>query len=79
MRKKLTKFGNSLALIIDKPILALLGISEGTEFEIRTDGTSLTLEPVAVAGKVSEDEKLQKAYEKIIKKYGPALKKLAKE
>ena len=77
MRKKLTKFGNSLALIIDKPMLALIGATEDTEFEIRTDGSSLILDPVVGPGKVSDDEKFQKAYEEIIKKYGSALKKLA--
>ncbi len=79
MRKKLTKFGNNLALIIDKQMLALIGATEDTEFEIRTDGSKLTLEPVVVPGKVSDDEKFQKAYDEIIKKYGSALKKLAKD
>ncbi len=34
MRKKLVRHGNSLALIIDKPILELLGIGEEDEVEI---------------------------------------------
>ncbi len=59
--------------------MALLGVTEDTEFEISTDGIKLTLEPVVAPGKVSDDEKLQKAYEKIIKKHAPALKKLAED
>jgi antitoxin MazE len=46
MEKKLTKIGNSLALIIEKPILDLLGIGPDTNFRIRTDGKSLFLEPL---------------------------------
>ena len=38
MIKKLSKHGNSLALVIDKPILELLGIDEDTELEVRTNG-----------------------------------------
>jgi len=43
--KKLTRHGNSLALVIDKPILELLGISRETLLEIRTDGRSLIIAP----------------------------------
>lgn len=41
MRKKLVKHGNSLALVIDKPILELLNIDADTELEITTDGRGL--------------------------------------
>ncbi|HEX9093752.1 MAG TPA: AbrB/MazE/SpoVT family DNA-binding domain-containing protein [Coriobacteriia bacterium] len=46
MIKKLVRHGNSRALVIDKPILDLLNISDDTEIEIVTDGTSLTMRPV---------------------------------
>ncbi len=46
MIKKLTAIGNSLGLIIEKPILELLGIDRDTELELRTDGKLLILEPV---------------------------------
>lgn len=45
MVKKLTKHGNSLALVIDKPILELLKIGAGTPLEISTDGRSLIISP----------------------------------
>ena len=38
MIKKLSKHGNSLALVIDRSILDLLGIDEKTSLEISTDG-----------------------------------------
>ena len=42
MIKNLVKHGNSYALVIDKPILELLGITPDTPLEISTtDGKSL--------------------------------------
>lgn len=46
MQKKLVKHGNSLALVIEKPILDLLGADADTLFEITTDGQALVLCPV---------------------------------
>jgi antitoxin component of MazEF toxin-antitoxin module len=43
--KKLTRHGNSLALVIDKPILELLKITRDTPLEITTDGQTLTISP----------------------------------
>lgn len=45
MIKTLTPIGNSLGLIIDKPILKLLNIERDTELEISTDGESLVIRP----------------------------------
>ena len=47
MVKTLTKHGNSLALVIDKPILELLKIDADTPLEITTDGTSLVVSPAS--------------------------------
>jgi antitoxin MazE len=74
MLKKLTKHGNSLALVIDKGVLELLNIDDQTPLEISTDGTLLLISPV-------RDEKrrnlFQKAAEKVNTRYGRALKRLA--
>jgi antitoxin MazE len=43
--KYLTKHGNSLALLIDKPILELLDISPESPLLISTDGKKLTITP----------------------------------
>ena len=45
MIKKLTKHGNSLALILDKPVLELLKIDADTPLEISTDGQKLVVSP----------------------------------
>jgi antitoxin component of MazEF toxin-antitoxin module len=46
MRKKLSAIGNSLGIVIEKPILELLGIDRETELDLRTDGERLIIEPV---------------------------------
>ncbi len=46
MRKKLSTIGNSLGIVIEKPILELLDIDRGTELEMRTDGERLIIEPI---------------------------------
>ncbi|MCB9062834.1 MAG: AbrB/MazE/SpoVT family DNA-binding domain-containing protein [Halobacteriovoraceae bacterium] len=74
MIKNLTKHGNSMALIIDRPILDLLNISEGTPLEISTNGESLTISPVKDEKRLKQ---FQKALEKTNKKYGRALKNMA--
>ena len=38
MVKKLIQHGNSVALVIDKPIMEILNISNETTFKISTDG-----------------------------------------
>jgi len=46
MRKKLSTIGNSLGVVIEKPILELLNIDKNTELEMTTDGSRLIIEPV---------------------------------
>jgi antitoxin component of MazEF toxin-antitoxin module len=47
MIKTLRPVGNSLGLIIDRPILELLGIDRQTQLRITTDGRVLYIEPIA--------------------------------
>ena len=46
MRKKLSAIGNSLGIVIEKPILKLLDITRYTEIELETDGDRLILTPI---------------------------------
>jgi antitoxin component of MazEF toxin-antitoxin module len=48
IRKTLSAFGNSLALVIEKPVLELLGIDRTTLLEISTDGRRLVVEVAGV-------------------------------
>jgi antitoxin MazE len=74
MQKKLTRHGNSLALVIDKGVLELLNIDDQTPLEISTDGTLLLIKPVRDEKRRSQ---FQDALGKVNTKYGHALKRLA--
>ena len=81
MEKKLSKHGNSRAIVIEKPILDLLSITDNTVLKVTTEDGKIIIEPVRRSKKmmkISSDKKMQKIYEEIVEKYGPALKKLAK-
>lgn len=45
MLKKIVKYGNSSALVIDKAILELLNIAEGSVVKVSTNGESLIITP----------------------------------
>jgi len=74
MVKRMTRHGNSMALVIDKPILELLNIDADTPLDITTDGEALIITPV-------RDKKRRKAFEEALEKtnrrYGRMLKNLA--
>jgi antitoxin component of MazEF toxin-antitoxin module len=74
MTKNLSKHGNSLALVIDRPILELLGIDEHTKLCISTDGRALVIVP-------SPEKRRRKRFEEALsacnERYGKALKRLA--
>lgn len=74
MIKSLVKHGNSSALVIEKPILSLLGATPESEFEVTTDGKSLILTPVRDAAR---RDRFQKAMENIGKRYSKTFKELA--
>jgi len=75
MTKKLTKYGENLVLVIDKPILDDLGFTEKTELELIIKGDVLLVKP-----KNSNDKRasLEKTATSIMDKYESVFKKLAK-
>lgn len=74
MRKNLVKHGNSMALLIEKPILDLLDADAETSFDITTDGQALMLTPVRDPNR---GEAFRSALERANGKYAEDLKKLA--
>ncbi|MEI7813875.1 MAG: AbrB/MazE/SpoVT family DNA-binding domain-containing protein [Coriobacteriia bacterium] len=76
MIKKLVRHGNSRALVIDRPILELIGANENSEFTITTNGKSLTITPV---GSAEEERRLafEYALEEANRDWSGALKRLA--
>jgi antitoxin component of MazEF toxin-antitoxin module len=73
MVKKLTRLGNSLALLIDKPILELLKITAETPIEISTDGRRLVVTPLA-----ADHDEAMAAGRKLMKRHARNLGRLAK-
>lgn len=75
MTKTLIKHGNSLALVIDKPVLDLLRITPETPLELTTDGNRLLVSPVRDK---KRQARLRASLKKINHKYGDDLKQLAR-
>ncbi|MGH9556310.1 MAG: AbrB/MazE/SpoVT family DNA-binding domain-containing protein [Terriglobales bacterium] len=75
MIKRLSKHGNSLALVIDRGVLDLLKIDARTPLEISTDGELLLISPVRDAARRA---KFEKALAAANKKYGKMLQRLAR-
>jgi len=73
MVKKLIQHGNSAALVIDKPIMEMLKITNETLFELSTDGRNLILSPQV---EHTQEKDILHSLGKINKKYGSVLKKL---
>jgi antitoxin component of MazEF toxin-antitoxin module len=74
MVKKLSRHGNSLAMVIDQSVLDLLKADADTSFDISTDGRVLILAPVQGAKRAKQ---FDKALAQANKKYGQMLKNLA--
>ena len=74
MLKKLTKHGNSLALVIDRPILDILKIDTDTPLDISTDGKRLIVAPAQAS---ERRKRFDAAQARAHKRYGKAFKSLA--
>jgi antitoxin component of MazEF toxin-antitoxin module len=73
MRKKLSAIGNSLGVVIEKPILELLDIDRETELEMTTDGQRLIIEPIRKRRK-----RVRASAKKVMDAHDETFRKLAK-
>ena len=73
MRKRLSAIGNSLGLVIEKPILELLDIDRDTELEMTTDGQRLIITPVQ-----QRRAKVLAAAKRVMDAHDKTFRKLAK-
>jgi antitoxin MazE len=78
MRKNLSAIGNSLGLVIEKPILELLNITRETELEVTTDGTRLIVEPVREVEVKGRRGRVGAATKRVMKNHDRTLRRLAK-
>jgi antitoxin component of MazEF toxin-antitoxin module len=74
MRKKLSAIGNSLGIVIEKPILELLEITRDTELDVKTDGERLILTPVRTGRK----QRVKAAIDEVVADHASTFRKLAK-
>ncbi|MGO9270008.1 MAG: AbrB/MazE/SpoVT family DNA-binding domain-containing protein [Terriglobia bacterium] len=74
MIKKLSKHGNSLALVIDRGVLDLLKVDSDTPLDISTDGQVLIVSPVR---NKERRKQFEKALAQTNQKYGRMLRRLA--
>jgi antitoxin component of MazEF toxin-antitoxin module len=74
MTKRLIQHGNSAALVIEKPILQLLGIDFDSELEVVTDGKNLIISPLK--SKEAESDLLA-SLSRVNRNHGQTLEKLA--
>ncbi|MFO7565656.1 MAG: AbrB/MazE/SpoVT family DNA-binding domain-containing protein [Enhygromyxa sp.] len=75
MVKKLSAVGNSLGLIIERPILDLLDITKDTPLEIKTDGEALIIRPLK---QVTEMDRALAAADQLMDAHDATYRKLAK-
>ena len=74
MIKKLSAVGNSLGLIIERPILDLLNITKDPPLEVRTDGEGLIIRPA----KLSAKDRIRESTQRMMAIHDETLRKLAK-
>jgi antitoxin MazE len=73
MTKTLTRHGNSLALVIDKPILEQMGVDETTPLTLAFDGRCLI---VTRASSTTRRKMVRSAIDEIHHEFGNAMKRL---
>ena len=75
MMKRLTKTGNSVALVLDKQLLEAAHLSAGSEVEVSTDGHAIVITPRRDR---SRDDDFRAGVEKMHARYAGVFRLLAK-
>ena len=79
LTKRLTKIGDSTGLVIDRPLLDLLGLDRGDEVQLRIEKDKLIVERAdEVATAEKRRAKLDKAKARMHANIGGTLRKLAR-
>ena len=79
LTKKLTKIGDSTGIVIDKPLLDLLGFERGDDVELTVENQRLIIRSIDGESRAARHKaKFAKAKARVHAKVGTALKKLAK-
>ena len=79
MTKKLVKHGNSLALVIEKPLLNILKFSKETDLEITIKNNALIIKSVSPENRThSKHKDIDDIAKRIMDQYDDLFKKLSK-
>ncbi len=73
MLKKLTRTGNSVALVLDKEVLEATGLSAGSMVEVSTDGRVIIVSPPVDKRRAA---KVDAMLDKVDRRYGAVFRKL---
>ncbi len=74
MVKTLQRHGNSQALVLDKPILEMMGANEDTQFQLTVSNGSLIVTPINVGiGR----KKIDQIFDELQPRYSDMLQRLA--
>ncbi|MBW1810399.1 MAG: AbrB/MazE/SpoVT family DNA-binding domain-containing protein [Deltaproteobacteria bacterium] len=73
MIKKLTTIGNSLGIIIERPILELLRIDRETLLEVSTDGDALIIRP----NRAEHGQNVKASTKRMMDQHDKTMRKLA--
>jgi len=74
MIKKLTRTGNSVALVLDRPLLDATGIEADTPVEVSTDGDVIVITPRRDPERAA---KLRESMAEIHRRFGGVFRRLA--
>jgi antitoxin MazE len=74
MRKKLSRTGNSVALVLDKELLEATGLEAGSPVEVSTDGRVIVIAPPTSRKRAA---RLEEILGKLDRRYGAVFKKLS--
>jgi antitoxin component of MazEF toxin-antitoxin module len=74
MKKRLTRTGNSVAVVLDRPLLEATGLSAESTVEVSTDGDVIVVTPVRPKKRTA---RLDAALEAINARYAGVFKRLA--
>lgn len=74
MKKRLTRTGNSVAIVLDKPLLEAVGVDAGSEVELSTNGDVIVFTPVRDSRR---RRKLEKILDELDEQYAGVFRRLA--
>jgi antitoxin MazE len=74
MRKRLTRTGNSFAVVLDRELLERTGITPEAILDVSTDGDVIVISPVRARKRA---EKLRRAMARADERYGGVFRRLA--